>query len=219
MAVAGLINEDKTKRVYLQIVDGSICQKSKTEREGFERVITKNSSGQEFINYVVRYKGFEGYFKDIVWFDKKIPGKEGKPDAQLKGWQLVFDANETEVILTLGIENALCSRFMKLAGNIDFSSPVTVETFKNQEKKTVLLIKQDGQSVPQVFTRENPGDLPQATQSKSTGKWNYDAVTDYLVDYMNNEVIPKLRAIVGDQEVSDGELEVSQELEDEPIPF
>jgi hypothetical protein len=83
---------------------------------------------------------------------------------------------------------------MKLAENIDYSKPVEFRAWHDgKSDSTALFVGQDGTSVPQKYTRENPGDLPQPTQNFK-GDWDYSKQEEFLYKRMIEVVIPMVAA-------------------------
>lgn len=88
---------------------------------------------------------------------------------------------------------------MKLAENINYSEPVEFSAWKGQDDKTAFSVKQGGENVPQKYTRDDPGDCPPPVQGFNK-KWNFDAQKEYLHERMVNVVIPKVKAVNGNDE-------------------
>lgn len=223
----GLQERSDAGVVFLAIKHFSLCEESKTEREGFSPVEVKNPrTGATSIKYIKRYKAVEAMVKKIEWRD--VPWE----DRNYQSWKIHLDAAGTPCTLDIAFESNACSRFMKMAENIDWSQPVEFAAWKSQDDKTAFSVKQNGQNVPQKYTRDNPGDCPPPVQNR-TGKWNYDAQTDFLYDRMMNVVIPKVDAAAairaelqpvsenGDGHHGEPEIDQSQPVgsTDDDIPF
>lgn len=178
--------EATTNATYLQIWDGSICQKSNEPREGFERHEKDNK-----VFYVKKYPGFDGFISDIVWFDREISG--GK---RIKGWSIVIKDGEETYQLSMPLNSAATNVFMNVAGNIDFAQKVSFSAWKDVEGKTAFLLRQPnrtGDTVKRCHTKDNPNGMPQATFNERRREWDFTAVEDFLLDKMETEVIPRCK--------------------------
>lgn len=172
--------------IFLHIKHGSIVQESKHSQEGYSPVeVTNIRTGTTSTKYIKRYKGVEALIKKIEWYDKEYDG------TPYQGWKLLLDADGLACTLDLPFESVVGTRFMKLAENIDFTHPVEFSAWKSPDDKTAFSVKQNGENVPQMYTRENPGDCPAPTQGFNK-KWNFDAQKQFLHERMVQVVIPKV---------------------------
>lgn len=217
----GLQEKTETNAVFLVVKHHSICQESKTEREGFRPVDVKNPRTDEIITkYVKQYKAVEGYVDRIEWYDT-----EERYDTRYLGWKIHLNADGTPAVLDLPFSSRACSRFMRLVENLDFNRPVEFTAwYDNKSDATAFNVKQNGKSVPQLYTRENPGDCPPPTKNFQ-GKWNFDAPNEFLHRRMMEVVIP---AVDEARELREAGAEVgahpwadtpAEELTEEDIPF
>lgn len=182
------LQEKTDDGIFLVIKHGGIVQESKNAREGFVPIEVPNvRTGEKVIKYIKRYKGVEALIKKIDWYDREYE------DTRFMGWKLLLDANGVACTLTLPFESQVGSRFMKLAENIDYSQPVEFSAWKSPDDKTALSVKQNGENVPQKYTREDPGDCPAPVQGFNK-KWNFDAQKQFLHERMISVVIPKVQA-------------------------
>lgn len=182
----GLQEQTDTGTIYLKIKHSSICEESKADQPGFEPVeVTNPRTGENITKYIKRYKGVEALVCKVEWYERDF---EGTP---FMGFNLYLDANGVPCVLDLPLKSRVTSRFMKLAENIDFMQPVEFSAWHDRKSdSTAFNVRQNGESVPQKYTMEHPGDCPPPVQSKVTKKWNFDAQTEYLLDVMNKIVIP-----------------------------
>lgn len=184
----GLVERSETNAVFLVIKHFSLCEESKTEKSGFSPIkVTNPRTGDTTEKFIKRYKGVEAFVKKLEWRDVTYD------DQHYMSWKLHLDADGTPCTLEIPFASIVSTRLMKVAENIDFSKPVEFSAWKSADDKTAFSVKQDGQNVPQKYTRADPGDCPEPVQNRM-GKWNYDAQTDYLYDRMMNVVIPKVDA-------------------------
>lgn len=180
--------------IFLHIKHGTICEESKIPKEKFVPIeVTNPRSGQTSTKYIKPYKLVEAMIKRIEWYEREYDG------TPFMGWKLVLDADGVACTLDLPLQSQTATRFMKLAENIDFTKPVEFSAWKTPEDKTALSVKQEGNNIPQKYTKDNPGECPPPVQGFGK-KWNYDAQTQFLHEKMTQVVIPKLQALRGVEE-------------------
>lgn len=185
----GLQEATATGTKYIQIKHHSICEESREPREGFEAVEVQNPRTKESITkYIKKYKGVEGLVCKIEWYEREYE------DTAFRGWKLHLDAAGVPCVLDLPFSSRAASRFMKLAERIDFSEPVEFAAWYDKKTdSTAFNVKQNGQSVPQKYTKDEPGDCPPPTK-KRLGGWDFSAQNEYLYDTMLSVVIPAVAA-------------------------
>lgn len=183
------LQEKSDDGIFLQIKHGCICQESKTPREGFVPIEVPNvRTGEKVTKYIKRYKGVEALVRKIDWYSREYD------NTKFMGWKLLLDANGTACTLDFPFESRVGDRFMKVAENLDFTLPIEFSAWKGPDDKTALVIKQNNESVPQKYTRENPGDCP-VPEKGFNGKWNFDKQKEFLHKRMIEFVIPKVQAL------------------------
>lgn len=189
----GLQEKSSGNGIFLVVKHHSIVQESKKEREGFEPIVVKNPRTNETLTkYIKRYAGVEAMIKKIEWYDT-----EGRFDQRYRGWKIYLDADGTDCVLDISFDSRQAGRFMKLAENLDFTKPVEFSAWYDKKNdSTAFNVKQDGQSVRQKYTRDNPGDCP-PPKEKFGGKWDYSDQEEFLYGRILNVVIPKLQAVAG----------------------
>ncbi len=187
----GLQEQTEVGTIYLNIKHHSICEESKTEREGFKPVTVKNPRTDETITkFIKQYKGLEALVCKIEWYDTG-----DKYETRFMGWKLHLDAAGVPCVLDLPFASRPAARFMRLAENLDFSLPIEFSAwYDTKSDSTAFNVKQEGRSVPQLYTRDHPGECPEPTKNK-LGKWNFDAVNEFLYERMMNFVIPAVEAV------------------------
>lgn len=171
----------------------SICEESAKERNGFEPIeVTNPQTKETTIKFIKRYETLEAMVTKIEWRDT-----EEKYEQRYMDWKVFLNANGETGVLTIPFSSRVGSRFMKLAENIDFNKPVEFRAWKDSKPgkpdATAFLVAQGGESIPQRYTRLDPGDCPEPVQ-KFGGKWNFDDQMEYLHAQMMNVVIPKVEA-------------------------
>jgi len=184
--------EERNKGIRLFAKYFSICQVSKTPREGFETITVQNpQTGEDVPKHIKRYDKVIGYITKIDWRDT-----QDRYDQQFLSWEIHLDDHEgMEAMLSLDFDSAPSSRFMNLAENIDFTKPVEFSAWRDtsgKAPKTAFAVKQDGQNVSQRYTKDSPGERP--AMVKELGKWNSRTQMIWLHERMMNVVIPAVEA-------------------------
>lgn len=177
--------------LYFSVKHHGIVEESKREREGFTPIeVTVQRTGETVTKFIKRYKAIEGFVRKIEYRDSEFDG------LKFQSWKIHLVDDEGKLgILDLLLNSNPGSRFMKLAENLDFTKPVEFSAWHDtKDDKTAFIVRQDEQSVPQKYTRENPGDCPEPTQRGRQGKWDYTEQEDFLYDRMINVVIPAVDA-------------------------
>jgi len=184
----GLETYDDTGAIFLKISHGQICQTSKTERDGYKRIDGTLRDGTEYTKWIKPYKAVSGYVTKMEWYDREYNGRK------FRGWNIHIDADGTPCSLDIAFDSRINSRWMKVAENVDFRKPVRFSAWTDRKTDTTAFnVQQDGVSVPQKYTRENPHDLPEPIQ-RASGKWDYGAQEDFLCQRMLDVVIPTIDA-------------------------
>jgi len=194
----GLQEQSDTNAVFLTIKHHGIVQESKVAREDFKPVeVTNPRTGETFTKFIKRYKAVEALINKIEWRDT---GQQY--EQRYMGFKIYLDADGVPCVLDLPFESRQCTRFMKLAENIDYTKPVEFRAWHDKQTDSTAFFVGQGQngdgktiSVPQKYTRDNPGDCPPPVQ-KFNGKWNFDDQTEFLYERMMSVVIPRVDAAV-----------------------
>jgi hypothetical protein len=189
----GLQERSGGNGIFLVVKHHDIVQESKKERDGFEPIVVKNPRTNQMVTkYIKRYSGVEAMVKKIEWYDT-----ERKYDQRYRGWKLYLDADGTACVLDIAFDSRQAGRFMKLAENLDFAKPIEFSAWHDkQHDSTAFNVKQDGKSIPQKYTRDNPGTCP-PPKEKFGGKWDYSEQEEFLYTQMVNVVIPRVEAVAG----------------------
>lgn len=184
----GLQEKTDAGATFLVVKHHSICQESKTEQPGYTPVEVKNPrSGEIITKYIKQYNGVEALICKMEWYDRT------HGDDRYIGWKLHLNADGTPCILDLPFESRACNRFMKTAENIDYTKPVEFRAwFDKKSEATAFYIGQEGESVRQAYTKEEPGDCPPPVQHSVSKKWNFDAQKEFLHGRMIDVVIPMI---------------------------
>lgn len=195
----GLQERSGVNGVFLVIKHNTICQESKTPREGFEPVDTTNKeTGEVTTRYVKPYDRVEAMITNIEWSEREWRGKV------FRSWRLFLDAAGVPCVLEIQYGSRVSNRFMKLAENVDFTRPVEFAAWQDRVTgNTAFMVGQreheDDEkaiSVPQKYTKDDPGDMPQPKERMGGKKLDWGDQEDFLYDRMINVVIPRVKAAV-----------------------
>ena len=188
---------------FLGIYDHSICETSKTPREGFVLVETKDRENVTHIKYCHFYDRVEALITKIEWSEREWHGKV------FRSWRLSLDAAGVPCVLELPVKSRVTNRFLKLAENIDFLRPVEFAAWQDRQTgNTAFMVGQreneddeKAVSVPQKYTRENPGDCPEPKQRMGGKEWDWNDQEDFLYNLMTTVIIPRVEAAQGAKEM------------------
>lgn len=207
----GFQQKTESNGMFFTVKHNSIVRESKTPQPDFELITTINPrTGEEISKYVQRYNTLEALITKIEWYDT-----EQRYDFRYRGWKVHLDADGKHGVLDIPFSSRTASRFMKLSENIDFTKPVEFRAWKDSRSdSTAFFVGQEGQSVPQKYTRDNPGDCPPPVE-KFNGKWSYDDQEEFLYNQMVNVVIPRVEAAHAATEMRE-EAPASEENHEEP---
>lgn len=177
---------------FFVVKHNTICQESSKEREGYDPIEVMNPQTKEVtIKFIKRYDALEAMVTKIEFRDTK-----DQYEQRYISWKIHLDAGGEKGVLEIPFNSRIGDRFMKLAENLDFAKPVEFRAWRDKQDKTAFLVRQDGHSVPQKYTKDNPGECPPPVQ-KFGGKWNFDDQTEFLYNQMVNVVIPRVEAVAG----------------------
>lgn len=185
---------------FFVIKHNTICEESAKEKPGFEPVEVMNPQTKEVsIRFIKRYAALEAMVTRIEWRDTG-----DQYDQRYTSWKIHLDADGDKGVLEIPFQSRASSRLMKLAENIDFTRPVEFRAWRDAKtESTAFFVGQredeDDEksiSVPQKYTRENPGDCPEPVK-RLGGKWSFDDQMEFLHERMMSVVIPRIAAAQG----------------------
>lgn len=172
----GLEEYGEGNGVFLKIKHGCICQESKTEKEGYKKVEGVLRDGTPWKKWIRPYKAVSGFVDKIERYDREHEGRK------FRGWNITINDGENQYLLDIPFDSKVNSRWMKLAESIDYTKPVRFSAWTDKKTdSTAINLTQEGVSVPQKYTREEPNGLPEPTQ-RASGKWDYGAQEDFLTE-------------------------------------
>lgn len=188
----GFQQRTATNGHFFVVKHNTICEESSKEREGYEPVEVMNPQTKEVsIKFIKRYDALEAMVTKIEFRDTG-----DQYEQRYVSWKIHLDANGESGVLEIPFNSRVGDRFMKLAENLNFSEPIEFRAWRDGEGKTAFIVKQEGQSVPQKYSKADPGKCPPPVQ-RLGGKWNFDDQSEFLHNQMLTVVIPKLEAVRG----------------------
>lgn len=174
--------------IWLRIKHSGLVQESKVEREGYKKIEDTLRDGTPYKKWIKPYKAVAGFVNKIEWYDREHAGRK------FRGWNIFIDADGTPCVLDIPFKSRANSRWMKIAEMIDYSKPVRFSAWHDKKENAIAFnAQQDGVSVPQKYTRENPGNLPEPIQ-RTSGEWDYGDQDDFLAQRITKFVIPAVEA-------------------------
>lgn len=190
--------------IFLKIKHGGIIQESKTERDGYKKV-EGVVDGTPYKKWIRPYKAVSGFIDKIDRYDREFSGKK------IRGWNIHITDGDARYVLDIPFSSAkVNSRWMKLAESIDYAKPVRFSAWHDKKSDSMALnVQQDGVTVPQKYTREEPNGLPEPVQ-RSSGKWDYGAQEDFLTERMIKFVIPNVELIAASRNGVDKPVQTSE---------
>lgn len=168
---------------YVKIVDGSLCEKSKTQlTEKYELFQTKNPQTDEPVEYYIRrYKKISGLIDSLERVEL-----EG---SKIFGWNLHMHDEDGNFSIFFKDDARVTDRLLKVFENIDLNEEVTISVWKDGDGKPAITFEQNGENVPQKWVGGQEGNLPQPKKTK--GKWDYSAVGEFLYNNAMENIIPQ----------------------------
>jgi len=180
---------------YWKFADGKFCRKieepTNKQMKQYRRRQLKNQDGSpgELI-WEEAYPEFTGY---LIGFRKSETEYNGKP---IKQYVLTLRGSGDGQIhhFNLPIKSKAASSFMLRIPNVDLAKEFTMAGFLDKEGKPVFFLRQNKQTVKSAWTREEPGDLPQAKQVEFDGelKWDFSERRVFLESYIERKIVPLL---------------------------
>ncbi|CAN5205472.1 hypothetical protein BH09PAT1_BH09PAT1_6300 [soil metagenome] len=168
---------------YLCVKHHSICEESKTPKDGFEEVEVFNPKTKETLNkYIDKWGSVSGFVNSVEHYDTGT-----SYETRFQGFKINID---DEVILDLPQKTPAYDTFCKVAENIDWTKEVSFSAYHNKKKdRTAFSVKQDGEGVDWKYTIENPGDCP-PWEKDEDGEWDSRKQRAFLKQRVIDDVIP-----------------------------
>ena len=199
-----LSNSTHTTTTFLSIINGKICRKVTKGTEGAVERINKNGATV----YELQWTSLTAMIESIA-----IKQSEEFGDQWEIGLRDVTEVYKLQIPISGRVTNGLMFRLP----NIDFTSEVELNTFINKEGRPVLLVKQNGTTVKQAYTKDTPNGLPQLKSVLFKGKEQWDDTEQqaFIKNMVETQIQPKLK---GTPTAKTPEPDNAQETSDD-LPF
>jgi hypothetical protein len=219
----GFFKKSKGTGVYFSIYDYSICQRSKTQIEGWEgpRETTNPKTNEKVFTWFMRYDSIATYIVDVNKFKVEFAADKGGGKASGIKLTLAAGTMRAELQLQWGDKGPepVFKRFLKVAPNIDFNQPILISAFKTKDGKQAVSFKQGTDNDPQKWdkveeywkreidpvTEKAVTDAPQMgadgtvlpppIHDEFDDSWSYVAQNRFLMVYFMEKIEPKIKEI------------------------
>jgi hypothetical protein len=177
------LNNNQSSGVYLQVSKGKLVRQFSNPTE--KSVMRINKNGKTV---------YEEFYDSLTARLTDIKVKENDFG---KFWTLVFNDGQMSYFVDLNFSGGYAISFLKTLPNADVTKDMTIVpkyTEEGDKKSSVVFINQNGKGLKHFWTRDNPGDLPDLKKIKVKGKdtWDDSDRLDYLVEFVNSNILPKL---------------------------
>lgn len=197
------LNNNVSSGIFLQVSKGKLVRQFSNPTE--KSVMRINKNGKTV---------YEEFYDSLT---AKLTDIKVKENDFGKFWTLVFNDGQMNYFIDLNFSGGYAISFLKTLPNADVTQNMTVVpkyTEDGDKKSSVIFINQNGKGLKHFWTRDNPGDLPDLKKIKVKGKdtWDDSDRLEYLVDFVNSNILPKLGA-------SPSSEAVGTPYDDEDTPF
>lgn len=197
------LNNNQSNGIFLQVSKGKLVRQFSNPTE--KSVVRVNKNGKTV---------YEEFYDSLTARLMDIKVKENDFG---KFWTLVFSDGQTNYFIDLNFSGGYAISFLKTLPNADLTIDMTIVpkfTEEGDKKSSVVFINQNGKGLKHFWTRDNPKDLPDLKKIKVKGKdtWDDSDRLEYLVDYVNHNILPKLGGKPSTEAVSSPDV-------DEDTPF
>jgi hypothetical protein len=179
------LNNNVSSGIFLQVSKGKLVRQFSNPTE--KSVMRINKNGKTV---------YEEFYDSLT---AKLTDIKVKENDFGKFWTLVFNDGQMNYFIDLNFSGGYAISFLKTLPNADVTQNMTVVpkyTEDGDKKSSVIFINQNGKGLKHFWTRDNPGDLPDLKKIKVKGKdtWDDSDRLEYLVDFVNSNILPKLGA-------------------------
>lgn len=213
----GLEETRSSNTTYLSIVGGRLVKRITQEEynkgkdngeEGLsERKLTKGPNEGDSV-YEKQYRGLSGFVSSA-----KVESSDYGQQVIL---ELIDDITyKVNIPLDSGYANDLMFKWPSV--DLDMQLYISPWKFEDDEGKNRMgmTLKQDGTKIDRYWTKDNPGELPQATKKKvgKETKWDFTDQQNYLIEFFENKA-KDIKSFEGETSYKDEIVAKSKEAEE-----
>lgn len=189
-----LTKSSGSNTIYLQAKHYSLWREIKQQVDECETVqVTNPKTGVVSNKFGYRYDSVTGHVVDVVWYDT-----EKKYPTRYFGFKMHIQDGTDKYVLDMPFNSQFLRRFLKIAPSVDWTKPLSITVFKGRKKDSdaeemAVWFRQNGETLKQYFTRDQPHGMPEATFDDVEQKWDFKAQHRWLTDRLKNETIPAIQ--------------------------
>jgi len=203
---------------YLSIFGGKIVQQWKKKPEPdtlpLGKKLHERINANDDTVYYIEYDAVEGLLT------KAVLDTEGKYGDKIN---LTLTDMGEDYLLSFPIESSYANTFFNKLDNLDINESISFQPYSFEDdsgkKRSGFALYQDSEKIPNVYTREDPKDLPELKVTTKRGKTTYDSTER---DNFFYEKFMKLIKQVHGAEVKETKLDTSTSSNDateDDLPF
>lgn len=161
--------------IFLQPFMGKISAKSKEQKDGYALKIYVLPNGVTAQAWVKTYQSISGKLRKVQYREAEHEGNK------IQSWKIILDDGENIINFEFGATTNVARSWLRITPNIDLEKDIELNCFadKQNEKKTVLVVRQGGETVKFAYTKDSPNGIPQP-KMRATGKWDFGDADEWL---------------------------------------
>jgi len=174
------------KKSYLSCSQGKWRQRVDKSNPDAKLRIAEGSDGSKREVYELVDDYVEGRIQKI-WVDEH--------DKFGRSWAIqIYDGKET-MVLQVNLDSGYSTHMISKLANCDLSKPIMfIPYYFEEEKKTVMVLMQNGSKIQSHFTKEHPNGFPPFPDGGDKDDikiWKASA-NKFLIKFVEKNIIPKL---------------------------
>lgn len=202
---------NNTNKIFLNVIKGKICQRVSKDTDG---AVSRKNKKDEIV-YELQHGFVIGKIVDITTKESDY-GSGSVPN-----WEITLDDVGEKYILNLPISGRVTNGILFRLPNINLKEEVKIITFLDKEKedRTVLIVQQNGKTVPVAYKKDAPNGLPQLEKVMFKGKEEWDDTKQqlFIKNMIETTIKPQLNAI--NQPATPPAPVVQPQDDDDQLPF
>lgn len=193
----GATRKSDSKAMFLAAKHFCLWQELKVPVQGCETVeVTNPKTNQVQKKHGFKYDNVSGFVSKLVKYDT-----EKKYAQRYFGYKLHLVDGAELFVIDMPYKSGILDRFLMVAPSIDFDLELSVSVFKGRSKdgkepKAAIVFRQEGENVPQYFTKDTPNGMPQAKFYEHTKTWDFQEQKSFLIGYLRDNILSRLEASV-----------------------